>query len=359
MTEAFPSDYAESRDRFRCAARDAGWHLSALAVDGCDPRGRSLSIDIATNSERLRGCVLLVQSGVHGVEAFAGAALQIASLRAGWRPQGPAILVHALNPYGMSWLRRTNGNNVDLNRNCLRSGEAYSGAPAGYHRLNALLNPQSAPGRDGFYLRAVWQAARVGLREATAAVAGGQYEYPRGLFFGGKTLQSEMLHYADWICRTVRGLDRLLVLDLHTGLGRHGRMSIYSELPAKPAVTARLRRVFAPWIASDPQQSDGYAIRGGVATLFLDRCPAVVTDYLTVEFGTRPLLRVLHALREENRAHFFSSDDHAALYGRRLKDALCPDSAAWRRSVERCGAALLARAGDYLEEVRDKADARP
>ena len=54
--------------------------------------------------------------------------LQLALLDAPPAP-GPGdalVLVHVLNPYGMAWLRRTNENNVDLNRNFLLDGGAYA-----------------------------------------------------------------------------------------------------------------------------------------------------------------------------------------------------------------------------------------
>src|SRR6185295_5475632 len=98
------------------------------------------------------------------------------------------ILVHILNPYGMAWLRRCNENNVDLNRNFLND-ETYSGAPAAYAQLNSFLNPASPPGFDFFTLRAAGLILRHGMPALKQSVVGGQYEYPGGLFFGGKRLE--------------------------------------------------------------------------------------------------------------------------------------------------------------------------
>ena len=54
------------------------------------------------------------------------------------------------------------------------------------------------------------------------AVAGGQYLFPRGLFFGGRgpapSAQIVRRHLAAWI----GGAPRVLHLDLHSGLGAHG-----------------------------------------------------------------------------------------------------------------------------------------
>ena len=62
-------------------------------------------------------------SGVHGVEGYAGSAVQQALLRlhSATPPTNKLrtslLLIHAVNPYGMAHYRRFNENNVDLNRN--------------------------------------------------------------------------------------------------------------------------------------------------------------------------------------------------------------------------------------------------
>jgi len=40
---------------------------------------------------------------------------------------------------------------------------------------------------------------RHGLRAVTQAIAEGQYEFPRGLFFGGSKLESGPALYLDWL----------------------------------------------------------------------------------------------------------------------------------------------------------------
>ena len=60
-------------------------------------------------------------SGTHGVEGFAGSALQVGLLDEGIQnelsPESAVLMIHAINPYGMAHLRRFNEDNVDLNRN--------------------------------------------------------------------------------------------------------------------------------------------------------------------------------------------------------------------------------------------------
>src|SRR5262249_25123266 len=136
----FSPDYFTARNRFREAAVRAAARMETLPLDAKGPRGESLGIDIAwfgaENSRRGR----LHSSVLHGVEGFAGSAIQLQLLDDLPKLPGDTalVVVHVLNPYGMSWLRRTNESNVDLNRNFLGDGK-YAGAPAAYDTLNSFL----------------------------------------------------------------------------------------------------------------------------------------------------------------------------------------------------------------------------
>jgi hypothetical protein len=68
--------------------------------------------------------------------------------------------------------------------------------------------------------------------------------------------------------------------------------------------------------------------------------------FVNAEFGTYPILRVLGALRAENRAHFFGRPDTGAT--RRAKSELlecfCPHDGRWRQLVVEQGLAIIDRA---------------
>src|SRR5262245_52692151 len=173
----FSPDYLTARARFRAKVQAAHGRLEQIPIDARGPGGEALTIDIGWfGAERPRR-VLLHSSGIHGVEGFAGSAIQLQVLDAMPRlePDCAIVFVHFLNPYGVAWLRRANEDNVDLNRNFLGPEEAYSGAPAGYGALDPLLNPASPPAWDFFYARAIGQVARHGMTTLKQAVANGQY----------------------------------------------------------------------------------------------------------------------------------------------------------------------------------------
>lgn len=358
----FSPDYATARARFRAAAQGAGATLHALALDATGPAGEELTIDIAWLGDAPAHRVLLHTSGLHGVEAFAGSAIQLALLQQ--PPQLEAdcalVLAHVLNPYGMAWLRRTNENNVDLNRNFLGEGEAWSGAPEVYRRIDHVLNPPTPPAADFFYLQALWQTLRHGFQPLKQAVARGQYEFPRGLFFGGRSLQQGPSRYLEWLGENLANARYMFALDVHTGLGRWGEDVLLAE--GGPRVTpnfrlsAALRRELTE---ATREGSVAYQVRGGMGAMLPRVLPRVAVDFILQEFGTYPPLAVFHALREENRWHHYGSGglDHPAK--RRLLAALCPSAPKWRAQAIARGSSVARAAAEWTfgRRQRDAASA--
>ncbi|NIP92101.1 MAG: DUF2817 domain-containing protein, partial [Akkermansiaceae bacterium] len=67
--------------------------------------------------------------------------------------------------------------------------------------------------------------------------------------------------------------------------------------------------------------------------------------FATPEFGTYPELRVLRALRAENRAHHHCppGDPRLRRARREILECFCPGAPAWRRQVVRLGLEIIER----------------
>ena len=98
--DCFSADYASARARFRAAAEDAGAILHTLALDAKGPEGADLTINIACLGRPDARRFLIHSSGLHGVEAFTGSAVQLALLAQ--PPEVPSdcalVLVHDRTP---------------------------------------------------------------------------------------------------------------------------------------------------------------------------------------------------------------------------------------------------------------------
>lgn len=347
---AFSPDYVTARARFHAAARHHAAIVETLPIAARGPGDEDLGIDIAWLGKRDAQHILLHICGVHGVEAYAGSATQLALLAA--PPPIPAdgalVLVHVLNPYGMAWLRRANENNVDLNRNFLTETAGWTAAPPLYRRLDGLLNPTSPPARDGFALRLTLQGLRHGIHAVRQAIAHGQHRYPTGLFYGGAELQPGPRLFCDWLQKRCAGADSVFAIDMHTGLGSLGASTLFVEPGTTPAVNAELQAaVRQPLVGGTTAPAD-YTVRGSLGAALPRLLPDVSLRFILQEIGTWSSLRVLRALRDENRWHHHGDGhlDHPAK--RRLREALCPASPQWRDAAVAHGINLVYRAADCL-----------
>jgi len=244
----------------------------------------------------------------------------------------------------MAWLRRTNENNVDLNRNFLADGQ-YSGAPPDYAPIDAYLCPKTKPSHDFFLVKTAAMIRRYGLKKLVQAIGGGQYEYPKGLFFGGKGLQEGPQKYHAFLKGRVSSAARILAIDVHTGLGRFGRDLLLAERQHYEY----LRKTFGKRvILSEPEFGPSYRIRGGLHNLLSNALSGSDFRFVAQEFGTYNPIKVLHALREENRWHHYGggSLDHSTK--RLLRRVFCPPVKQWQDRVLARGRAIVERGLEAL-----------
>jgi hypothetical protein len=348
----FSPDYLAARERFRHAVARAGGRLTPLALTAAAPGGEALTIDIGWFGAEHPVRAFVHSSGVHGVEAFAGSAIQLQFLAEGISdmPDDCALLlVHVVNPYGMTWLRRVNEHGVDLNRNCLGPEEAYEHAPPGYEALDAFLNPPQLPGWDLFYVRAGWLILQHGLPRLKQAIAGGQYVNPQGLFFGGTSLEEGPRCLQRYVRDRLADVRRLIGVDVHTGLGPFGVDTLLVNAPELSQQFATLRQTFGqPVSPSDPKRSPAYQVRGTYDTIFRRALPEADVCFVVQEFGTYSNVRVLKALRAENCWHRASGDslDHQCKTD--LVEAFAPKSESWRDAVLQRGRTVTRQAQALL-----------
>jgi hypothetical protein len=309
---------------------------------------------------------LVVTSGLHGVEGFFGSAIQAALLEDVLRrdrvPSGVSIvLVHALNPFGFSKIRRFDSENIDLNRNFLLRGEEFTGCPELYPALDGMLNPRRPPHRfDPFPIRAALAIARYGMNAVKQAVAGGQYDYPLGLFFGGNGPSRTQILLKEQLPRWVRGAEHIVHIDFHTGIGRWAEYKLLL-VEAMEDQKARLAEVFGADKLESATKDATTSGRG--RTAFEARgdsitwcCKEILRDrhYVGIgaEFGTYPVIPVLAALRAENQAHHWGEprSSSTSRAKSRLKEVFAPEAPAWRSSTVAKGVEIVRRAIEFVSK---------
>jgi len=343
----FPENYGASRAAFLMRAEALNWGVESHEIAARGPSGEALFVDVAfSRTEASR--TLLVTSGLHGAEGPAGAAAQMAAMEdfAFGRTVVPdnarVVMVHALNPWGYAHGRRTDERNVDLNRNFLLPGQAYAGSPPGYAKVDALLNPSGPErGLEFFIPRLLAQGLRLGFGAVRSAIACGQYDFPRGLFYGGDG-PGEIVALAErelqkWI---PANSEAAVLVDLHTGLGRWGSYALLTAGPRDEGLSQGFR---PEEISSMETARVAYPARGTFTGWMTAMHQARRFHAWGLEFGTYPSLKVLSALRRENR-DFQQRKVATDLLG----EVFCPASLEWRETVVRKGAEVIRRSLEVL-----------
>ena len=337
----FAQSYAEARQKFIAAASAAGHEPVPHPHPLLGRDGETLAMDVVRFGAADAPAVLIITSGCHGVEGFCGSGVQNALLAdAGFHATaaraGVALLyIHALNPYGFSWLRRTTHENVDLNRNFQDFSKPLP-RNAAYDRLAHLIVPAEWPPTPEVKVGLADFVAEHGAKALQAVISGGQYEHPQGLFYGGRN--------PTWSHQTLRHVlqdhgrrcRRLAWIDLHTGLGPSGHGERIWAGPDDAAAVARARRWWGEEVTSIYDGSSESAPLTGLMWLAAGQeCPQAEYTGIALEYGTLSFEQVTYALRADQWLENHPDAPHGqrVQIKRQLRDAFYTDTDAWKSRV--------------------------
>lgn len=365
------------------------------------------TIDIAVIPGTSEGGLVVHSSGVHGIEGYAGSAIQIAALQAILKNQKrqqqqqmddddkdtypTIIMIHGFNPYGMAKYRRFNENNVDLNRNGLSKEQWKSYATNhynydNYNKYDTLYNPQYEPTMWKSYVlylpQMIQAIVKHGIPTLKAAMVGGQYHNPKGIFYGGnplKGVEQSFVVLEEWLRTYLKKKSNddspnkkwkghaVTWIDVHSGLGKFGHDTL---LPCgrglnssdgggsnNDKVDSKIASEFKEWFPQsysaydDNVKSDVNQGYEKVKGLMIDYYYPILVDAFVAggsssidddvflgfvqEFGTLPVPFVGHALMVENAAyHFAFSENNKIKWAKRcLVPAFYPQNPSWRKSI--------------------------
>jgi hypothetical protein len=357
----FEADYARARARFLATARSKGARLTAHALQGVrGAAGEDLTIDVAVFGDAQASAALLDISGVHGQEAFAGSAAQLAYLERAFAPP-PAgvkhVFVHGLNPWGFSHLSRGNENHVDLSRNFLDFETEVGPANLRYAEINEAYTPDVWTEETVSRLaqKLMQLSMSTSRAEFLTTLTGGQSQFPRGAHFTG-TEPEQSHRILKSICeRELSDVELLAYLEWHTGLGEYAKPFFISPCgPGTEALGIAQAWFGDPTIGKTEDAFGGDAqpsYSGLIATGVQRFLPKAMMVGSAVEFGTLPLNEVAEALMIDRWLRFGSAPADPAFreaQTKRMMEALNPSDPAWRKAVEDHGVRISRQAVEGL-----------
>lgn len=355
IANAIPAydSYTEAREHFLRGVEGLGALTTDRHVLPLATAGEDITMDVAVLGDAGATSALVILSGTHGVEGFAGSGLQwllLEQLRAA--PERLAglrlVLIHALNPWGFAMLRRVDQDNIDINRNFVDHQQRY---PVNHHyqALKDVIDPVDY-GPDTIQLtqrRLYAYAGQHGPEALKQAVQGGQYVNPRGMFFGGHEVSWSRRCLDQTLQRHLGDARRVVVLDLHTGLGEYGQAGVLSSAAPDSGQWRRTRDWWGSRASTTARPDSPSAVLSGPLKQAL---PGMLSEAevtaVTIEFGTLPPEHIFAAMQVENWHTHYGGGDQAVRDRMRvdLKRAFFPDDPGWRESVAHAGMPIMERA---------------
>ena len=339
----FAETYAEARSFFRDACTRQGvapsQHLHPLS----GPHGEVLATDVAWVGDADARNVLVLLSGTHGIEGFCGSGCQADWLTNGGPSALPqnvgVLLIHAINPYGYSWLRRTTEENVDLNRNGIDFGGRLPANP-GYDELRDALcpPPDETPPFPRSQRAIAAYISQHGAAQYRNARTAGQYRDPGGIHFGGTRPSWSRLTLEKIIRDFLAEREQVAVVDYHTGLGPFGYGEpICGSRPGEPG-QARARRWYGDSL-TEPMlgTSTSSVIPGLIQYVWAREVGLDRITFIALEYGTYSTEEVDSAMVEENWLYATGrarrDESETVRIQERFRRVYYPDTADWKEMV--------------------------
>ena len=325
ITECTATSYAEARSKFLAAAADCAAEVSSIEHPERGPEGESLYMDFACIGDPGADVALVVVAGTHGIEGFCGSGVQTKLLRDRdclEQLQGiKLILLHGHNPHGFAWLRRTNEDNIDLNRNYVDFSQTQDANEA-YAGVKDLVLPKVF---DDASEQAMsdWIAAN-GMEAYQQVVMGGQRVDPNGIFFGGTSpaWSNRMVH--ERLPLLTAGQSRVGMIDIHTGLGPFGHGDLIHAYPKGSKEYDDLRSWYGDQMIGINAGEYGDVVaavpRGPIVSSVDLILPDQQSYAFVIEYGTVEFERVIRALRADNWLHVYGDLDSPK--GKEIKDEM-------------------------------------
>jgi hypothetical protein len=354
-SDHFAPDYQSARQRFQARAEERGATLASHSIAERARDGAELAIDTAYLGPAEPECVITISSGLHGVEGFAGSAVQhqlLAEQLDGLSLPASCglLLVHALNPYGFAAVRRVNESNVDLNRNFMRHPEGHVPNP-GYEELFDFINPPTLDEEIDAQNRArlFEYAQEHGMAELQAVLTVGQYVHPEGVQFGGQREEESNRLLRQIASAETRGAGRVAWIDVHTGLGPSGEVEMITESAPDDPDFLRAKAWWGESVRSTVSgESLSAAVHGSIERGLSEALPGCELTAVGAEFGTHDSVRVFAAMRADNWLHHHGELDseQGVAIKREILEVFRPEDPKW-------GARVLEVAAGVIEQTRE------
>jgi hypothetical protein len=346
--------YAESRQQFLKRADSQVKFYEDAIIDSIVLTDKNdLFIDyLYIPARKAHQKLWVISAGVHGIESIVGSSivnwLLYEKIEDMVSDDVGIVLIHSLNPYGYSNLRRVNENNVDLNRNFILDFNKFKNPNLDYANFDNFLNPKepvrhSLLSKMTFWMRAAFNVLRYGMDKLRESIVGGQYSHKKGIFYGGNKKEKSTLIFDQITSPIVSKYQTIFHIDLHTGYGKRGKLHFYGMSNYKSGTLEKLNELFRGFSIDRGSDKDFYRVHGDITSFFMLKYPDKLVVPMTFEYGTLDSQTILgsmeslYRIKRENQFFHYGSlgDKNTSLIKKDFVEMFNPSDQKWKLKVEK------------------------
>lgn len=292
--------------------------------------------------------LLILISGTHGVEAFAGSAVQRWLLDKNLQMENTGMLfIHGFNLYGFKNFRRVNENNIDLNRNFVLGRELNPPDDTDYAKLNSFLNPDHSVRfyfmhSPLFILNSVIKITFNSMESLRRSILKGQYSFPKGLYYGGTQHEPQAYLINDLVHSYAKPYKKIVLVDLHTGYGEKNKLHLLAGKSDEDN-SVKLMKIFSKDEINFADQDKFYSVQGEMAGYFVNQLRLNVDAEISAvifEFGTMDSQKTLGSIEslrrmvmENQNFHYPADKETSASIKYLFREMFYPSDPTWRAAV--------------------------
>ena len=324
---------------------------SEYAIDESD----GLYIDnIYIPAEEEKENLVVITTGVHGMEGYIGAVMLdvfFDEVYPTLDAEDTGVLVVAnINPYGLKYMRRNNENNVDLNRNFILDWDNFDRSTnKDYPEVKDFLQPEGKIGNAfwhevGFYLNLAKEALTKGADKVSDALLTGQYEYDKGVYYGGNGDEKSTAYLKGVFADCLDGdYENIVHIDIHSGYGPRYNMVIFNSV-YETMTEAETKKAFGYDYVISHDSESFYATTGDTTDFFYRLAESKDTEKdlfsTCFEFGTLgdsfmdSILSLKYTV-DENRQHWYPTENETAkeVVKENYNELFYPTEKEWREKT--------------------------
>ena len=305
-------------------------------------------------AEKKNENLVVLTTGVHGMEGYIGSVMLdvfFDEIYPTLDTDNTGILVVAnVNPYGMKYMRRYNENNVDLNRNFILDWEGFDlSSNKDYPEVKNFLQPEGKIGNAfwhevGFYLSLAKEALTKGADKVSDALLTGQYEYAKGVYYGGNGDEKSTAYLKGVFADCLDGdYENIVHIDIHSGYGPRYNMVIFNSV-YETMTEAETKEAFGYDYVISYDSESFYATTGDTTDFFYRLAESKDTDKelfsTCFEFGTigdsfmDSILSLKYTV-DENRQHWYPTENETTkeVIKENYNELFYPTEKEWREKT--------------------------